>query len=123
MHEKRILKYTLSINYGCKILVSFDFKIQHGLITKELELTHMLDDEKLDIIFLTETDTKAISKPEDYKIPGYDTVLPLNDGKNPVTRILGLVKSNIANQITLRTELMSNNFLSIWLEHNSLFMQ
>ena len=47
------------------------WNIQHGLIKKELELTNLLESEKIDVIFLTETNTRAISKPEDYQIKGY----------------------------------------------------
>ena len=42
-----------------------------GLVKRELELINLLNSEDIDIIFLTETDTKALCKESDYKIPGY----------------------------------------------------
>ena len=74
---------------------------------KRNELANLLENEKIDIIFLTETDSKEIKKCEDYKIQGFDTVLPLYDVTNPLIRIIGLIKSNITDQISIKTNLMS----------------
>ena len=37
-----------------------------------LELRNILKTEHIDIMFLTETDTKQITVPKDYQIEGYD---------------------------------------------------
>ncbi len=41
--------------------------IRHGLIKRELELKDMLNSEKLNIMFLVETDTKVPNGKSDYK--------------------------------------------------------
>ena len=47
------------------------WNIRRGLITKENELTILLDSEDFDVIFLTETDT-CVQNAKDYKIKNYD---------------------------------------------------
>ena len=48
---------------------------QRGLIKRELELKDMLNSEKMNIMFLVETDTKLPNGKSDYKIEGCATVL------------------------------------------------
>ena len=47
--------------------------------------------ESLDILFLVETDTKAIKQGNEYQFQGYETVLQLVDDKNNNLRIMALV--------------------------------
>ena len=61
---------------GTKRLRIGSWNIKRGLVTKEIELRDILNEEDLDILFLNETDTKQISKITDYQIDGYETVLP-----------------------------------------------
>ena len=72
------------------------FVIVKGLITRELELKQLLQNEKIDIMFLTETDTHSLSSKTDYQIEGYETILPKMDNNNLV-RILCLVKNDKIN--------------------------
>ena len=67
-------------------------------------------------MFLTETDTKAVMKETDYQIAGYDTILPLRNKSSNHIRIIALVKQKIKNLVEVRTDLMSEDFPSIWLE-------
>ena len=50
------------------------WNIRKGLITRELELKLLLTTENVDIIFLTETDTRAILTKTDYEIDGYTSL-------------------------------------------------
>ena len=79
-------------------------------------LKEILKEEKFDIIFLNETDTKNVQCKKDYEIDGYETILPKIPTLNPLVRILCLVKKEIANEITCREDLMTADFPSIWLE-------
>ena len=57
-------------------LIIVCWNIRKGLVTRELELKHILKEENIDVIFLTETDTKAITSSSNYQIEGYTTLLP-----------------------------------------------
>ena len=72
---------------------------------------------------LVETDTKVIMSNQDYRIPGYETILQLVDEKNKNVRIMALVKNSVNQDITIRKELMSPNFPSIWIQVNILNFQ
>ena len=54
-----------------KYLKVVSWNIRRGLVTRELELKNILRKEQIDIIFLTEADTRAISTESDYQIEGY----------------------------------------------------
>ena len=92
------------------------WNIRRGLIKRELELKNLLYNEKIDIIFLTETDTKNLSTESDYLIQEYKTILPIIDPKCGVVRIISLVKENLLPNLKVRSDLMSKEFPSIWLE-------
>ena len=47
---------------------------------RELELTQMLKEEKLNVMFLTVTDIKELASKNDYKIYSYS--IPRNGGRN-----------------------------------------
>ena len=94
------------------------WNIRRGLLTREKELVNLLATENIDLIFITETDTKNIKKEEDYTIQGYKTILPLFNSENQKIRIIGLVKTEISTQFKFRQDLMSVQFPSIWLEYS-----
>jgi hypothetical protein len=48
--------------------------IRQGLVVKYLELRNILIKHKIDIVFLTKTDTKALEKEDKYVIAGYKAV-------------------------------------------------
>ena len=97
------------ITIGC-------WNIRKGLLRREQEMTEMINNEEINIMFLVETDTNAINKEEDYKIEGFKTVLPLKSGEDKHTRILGLVDETRVEYLKVRKDLMDNDFPSIWLE-------
>ena len=100
-------------------LVCCTWNIRRGLIKREIELIDLLKSENVDVIFLTETDTKSLSKEEDYCIQGYKTILPITDPKSGLVRIIGLVKEEHIPHIKIRLDLMSKEFPSIWFEYRA----
>ena len=100
-------------------LVCCTWNIRRGLVKRESELKDLLTSENIDVIFLTETDTKCLCKEEDYFIQGYKTILPNIDTNCGLVRIIGLVKENLVPYIKIRTDLMSKEFPSIWIEYRA----
>jgi hypothetical protein len=92
------------------------WNIRRGLIKRELELKDMLNSEKLNIMFLVETDTKLPNGKSDYKIEGYATVLQKTNQVNDKIRIIGLVEEDTFKYTKIREDLMSTEFPTIWLE-------
>ena len=77
------------------------WNIRKGLITRELELKLLLSNEKVDLMFITETDTRSISCQLDYQIEGYVTIMPkLKEDKRNKSLLLLLLP---VDQIPLRT--------------------
>ena len=72
--------------------------------------------EKIDIFFLTETDTKSINCETDYIIQGYQTIFHERKNPNDVLRMICLVKEELSNKIEIRYDIMNCEFPSIWLE-------
>jgi hypothetical protein len=84
--------------------------------TKELALSHLLVTHNVDLAVITETELPAPSAVV-FSINGYTTYLPLVP-PGVKTRVLTLVKSNLAVQasIKLRLDLMSSSVQSVWIE-------
>jgi hypothetical protein len=76
----------------------------------------MLNSEKLNIMFLVETDTKLPNGKSDYKIEGYATVLQKTNQSTDKIRIIGLVEEDTFKYTKIREDLMSTEFPTIWLE-------
>ena len=55
---------------------------------------NLLVQEKVDIAFLTETDTRALKTKKDFKIEGYSTVFQNRENDSELLRIICLIKSN-----------------------------
>lgn len=107
--EKEERKNDNQIRIGC-------WNIRRGLIRREEELKELLRKENLDIMFLVETDTRSIKEEKDYKIGEYKTVLPKQKDTETNIRIIGLIAEKISTRVKVRTDLMSEDFPSIWLE-------
>ena len=52
------------------------WNIHRGLITREMELKNFLCEENIDVVFLTETDSRRLLKIDSYSIPGFKTIQP-----------------------------------------------
>ena len=98
------------------VLICSTWNIRRGLIVRELELTDMLKNENIDVIFLTETDTKAIQKEDGYQIQGYKTIFQERKSVQSKLRIVCLVKNSLVQKMKVRKDLMSVDFPSIWIE-------
>jgi hypothetical protein len=64
-------------------------------------------------MFLTETDTKAILVPSNYKNRRLFTVLPLSKDPNKYIRIVGLKKNDLKNTTKIQTAIINEEFQSI----------
>ena len=53
------------------------WNIRRGLVKREHEITELLRKEKLDVLFLVETDSYAIMEEKDYIITDLKTIFPL----------------------------------------------
>jgi len=73
--------------------------IRRGLLKRELELKNMLNSEKLDIMFLVETDTKMIKGKDNYKIDGYETIIQKTDTNTEKIRIIAYYHFNLATEL------------------------
>ena len=83
------------------------------IIKRELEISELIKEENIDLLFLTETDCHIDTECE-YKISGFNTVLPLRDNQTDQIRIIALVRSSLANTVKVKSEFMSKTFPSIW---------
>ena len=72
------------------------WNIMHGLIKRELEITQLLQDENIDILFLTETDTVHLEKEEDFKIKGFSTIFPKRVSNKHKIRIICLMRERVS---------------------------
>ena len=80
------------------------WNIRRGLIVRELELKNMLEEEKIDVIFITETDTRDLENENSYQVEGYKTFLPKRNMPNSKIRIISLVKIKLLPRIKLRSD-------------------
>ena len=70
----------------------------------ELTALTNLNAEDIDIIFLSETDTKSLRTEEDYYIKGYNAIFHKRKDEVSILRLVCLVKTEIRKNITIRSE-------------------
>lgn len=97
-------------------LIICSWNIKKGLIKREEELKEMLKSENIDIIFISETDTKELKTEADYQIAGYKTIFQKRKTDSNILRIICLIKDEIAESITTLDKIMSVDIPSIWIE-------
>ena len=61
----------------------------------------LLNHEKIDIMFLTETDTRNLTNEDSYVIRAYKTILPLKSPDCNLVRMVCRVKENILPSIKI----------------------
>ena len=59
----------------------------------------MLSEEDINIMFLTEVDTRAITTQNDYRIEEYETMLPKIKSERSIVRVLCLIKQHLGMDI------------------------
>ena len=91
------------------------WNVRHGLIRREHEIVNLIESEEVDILFLTETDTRKANA-SIFKLPGYETFTQSCEGEDDIVRVIAIVNENCGAKIQLRPDLMSNTFPSVWLE-------
>jgi hypothetical protein len=91
-----------------------------GFFAKEAEITDILKSEDLDIFAIIEADLVYQSDPP--TIEGYKSVPTLRSNPLQKVRVLTLVKETLFSQVKVRTDLMSENFASVWLQLNGLLV-
>ena len=89
--------------------------MRRGLIKRENEILLLLQSEDLDILYLTETDSKKINL-SNYNLNGYNTILQSCEEENDTIRIIALVKDSPGLDIKERLDIMSKSFPLVWLE-------
>ena len=111
--------YVININTAKKVakkLICGTWNICRGLISREHELTQLLKDESIDILFLTETDTRLLEIEKDYSINGFKTIFPLRSSSKDKIRIICLLREELAGDFQILKSSMNCKFPSIWLE-------
>ena len=77
------------------------WNIRRGLVIREPELKQMISTYSLNIIFLVETDTCAVNEENDYRIPGFKTLVQNKKDTTSPTRIISLVDERMKNMTTI----------------------
>ena len=96
------------------------WNIRRGLITREQEIKELLRTEDIDILFLEETDVEQVHITNNISFNNYKIISCLCKSENEKTRMVSLVKDGqMAESISVRIDLMSTEFPSIWLELRS----
>ena len=85
------------------------------MLKREFEITNLIEEQKLEVLALVETDTVNINCEKDYKIKGFKTKFPIKKSTIQKTRMIMLI-SEKNESIKTREDLMSNEFPSIWCE-------
>ena len=83
---------------------------------REQELSDMITKNKLNVIFLVETDTSAINTETDFRIAGFKTIIQNKRDISKPTRIVCLTDDKHSDKIKTRMDLTSPDFPSIWIE-------
>ena len=109
MNKVQIPKNIDSLKIGC-------WNIRRGLLKRELEIVNLIEEQKLDVLTLVETDTMNLNSENDYVIKGFKTILPTKKDTQK-TRLIMLI-SDKQHNIHARRDLMTSEFPSIWCEEN-----
>ena len=84
------------------------WNVRRGLVKREHEITDLLRNQNLDVLFLVETDTTMITEEKDYKMKGFKTLFPLRKKDELKTRIICLITEELKN-VKLRNDLMNTS--------------
>lgn len=90
------------------------WNIGRGIITKQAQIEQLIKEENLDIICLQETDFKYYSDKNPVKLDGFVTFTNLVKTIEDKVRLMVFVREDV--KASLRNDLMSEDFCSIWIE-------
>jgi hypothetical protein len=96
------------------------WNIKRGFVIREAELRHLIESENLDIISISETDLYYQTEPP--RIEGFKSIPTLRSSLKQKVRLMTLVKNSLADAITVRLDLMSEDFPSVWIEVQGLLV-
>jgi hypothetical protein len=96
------------------------WNIKRGFVIREAELKHLIESEFLDIISISEADLFYHTEPP--TIEGFKSIPTLRSSPKQKVRLMTLVKNSLANAITVRHDLMSEEFPSVWIEFQGLLI-
>ena len=74
---------------------------------REQELSDMITKNKLNVVFLVETDTSAINTETDFRIAGFKTIIQNKRDISKPTRIVCLTDDKHSDKIKTRMDLTS----------------
>ena len=94
------------------------WNVKSGLIRRELEIRNLIENENIDVLFLNETDSNQLQTESDFTITGVNTIFQKREDNCEKVRLICLVKESLMTNFTVRQDLMSTDFPSIWLEVN-----
>ena len=103
-HAKPKLSNTLNIA---------SWNINRGLLKKYSQIEHFLHKEELDVLAIQEADLKDYNDKYPIVFDGYNTLSNLTHSERK-TRLIVIVKENL--DVTVRRDLMSSDFCSVWFE-------
>jgi len=92
------------------------WNVRRGLLIREEELRSLIRTNKLNVIFLVETDTNAVNEESDYQIEGFKTLVQNKKEASDLTRIICLIDNGLADHLVIREDLSSKDFPSLWIE-------
>ena len=92
------------------------WNICKGLVTREFELLQLLEEEEIDILFITETDTLMLESESDYSIKGYKTIFPKRKTNKDKLRLLCVIKEEVVPDFEIISDYMYDGFPSIWIK-------
>ena len=95
-------------------MIVSSWNINRGLIKKQAEIEEILFQNDMALLALQETDLTDYSDKNPIVIAGYRTISHMNNPKNNKNRMLVFVRNDL--NITVRDDLMSDSFCSIWIE-------
>ena len=82
------------------------WNVRRGLIKREIEITQMLLDEELDVLFITETGTK-IENEKDFQVAVYKTIFHIREENTQKVRMMCFIICVIA----LCTLILSHTYI------------
>ena len=94
-----------------------EWNVRSNIFGREKDVIRIMHDEKISLMFLTETDSEFIIR-DNFNIQNYTTFYPKKEEEDEIdnVRIVCLARNDTDVKFKLRPDLMSSQFSSIWVE-------